>query len=304
MLEVIEGRPPLPRLLPPFQHGLFASAVHLGWSSRESPPTDAARASNPTLVNNVETLANVAPILARGADWYRTMGTADSPGAVIATVVGDVERASMVEVPLGTPLRAVLDRAGPPPSGTAIKAVFSGVANPVLTAADLDLPLTYEAFAAAGTGMGACGFAVYDDTACMVEVTRLFSRFLHVESCNQCPPCKLGSQEITYRLERIEAGVADDRDVAVIGGWLGKVTDSNRCYLPVEEQQVVASVLRAFPEEFAEHLERGECPRPRTLALPKILDLVDGVARYDENAARKRPDWTYADEPELVSDWR
>ena len=137
-----------------------------------------------------------------------------------------------------------------------------------------------------------------------MEVARQYSRFLHVESCGQCPPCKLGSQEITYRLERIEAGIGDDRDVAVIGGWLGKVTDGNRCYLAVEEQQVVASLLRAFPEEFAEHLEQRACPRPRPLTMPKIVDVHDGVATFDERTPLKRPDWTYAATPELVSDWR
>ena len=300
MLEVIEGRPPLPRLLPPFQHGLFASAAHLGWSSRESPTRGEARTSNPTLVNNVETLANVPHILARGAAWHRSMGTPDSPGSIICTVVGDVERATVVQVPMGTPLRGVLDAACPL---APIKAVFSGVANPVIGSAGLALPLTYEAFAAAGTGLGSCGFIAYDDDACMVEVARQFSRFLHVESCGQCSPCKLGSRDITLRLERVEAGVADDSDIEAIGAWLGRVTDGARCYLATEEQQVIASILRAFPEEFAEHLERSSCPRPRPMTFPKIVDIDDGKVTYDARQYLKRPDWTYAETSELTSDW-
>ncbi len=131
-------------------------------------------------------------------------------------------------------------------------------------------------------------------------MARLFSRFLYVESCGQCPACKRGSGEITARLERIEGGVGTDDDVAEIGGWLEKVTDGNRCYLAVEEQKVVASILRAFPEEFAEHLEQRRCPRPRELAFPKIVDISGGAATYDQRVPFKQPDWTYADEPRLT----
>lgn len=298
MLEVIEGNAPLPRLLPPYQHGLFASAPHTGWTSGDAVrgPVDAA-ASNPTLVNNVETLANVPHILTRGADWFRSMGTATSPGTVVCTVVGDVVHPGVAEVELGTPLRDVIDAiGGGVADGRRVKAVLSGVANPVVTTSALGTPLDHEAFAAAGTGLGSCGFVVFDDTACMVETARLFSRFLAVESCGQCPPCKLGSAEITARLERIEAGAGTDADLGELHAWLVKVTDGNRCFLAVEEQQMVSSLLRAFPEEFAEHLERGACPRPRAVELPKLVDLAGGVATYDERQYRKRSDWTYADE--------
>ena len=128
----------------------------------------------------------------------------------------------------------------------------------------------------------------------MVNVARIFSQFLAVESCGQCSPCKLGSAEITDRLERIEAGTGSDGDISAIGSWLGKVTDGARCYLATEERDVVSSILRCFPEEFAEHLESGRCPRPRDLLVPKVVELEDGRAAYDESQARKRPDWTYA----------
>src|SRR4029079_11022526 len=108
LLEVIEGNEPLPRWLPPYIHGLFATAPQLGWSAHE-PETGHTRGheSNPTLVNNVETLANVTHILARSADWFRSMGTQASPGTVVCTVVGDVGRPAVIEVELGTPLRDV-----------------------------------------------------------------------------------------------------------------------------------------------------------------------------------------------------
>ena len=294
MLEVIEGKPPLPRWFPPYEHGLFAASPQAGW---EAGPHGADRRTdepNPTLVNNVETLANVPHILARGVDWFRSMGTEDSPGAIVTTVVGDVVAPDVGEIELGTPLDAVIDAVGSGVGrGRSVKAVFSGVANPVVTASQLGTPVSYEGFAAIGTGLGAAGFIVHDDTACMVETAYRFSRFLSIESCGQCPPCKIGSSEITSRLERIELGGGDDRDVEFIGHWLERVTDGNRCYLAVEEQRVISSILRAFPEEFAEHIEQRACPRPSVRPMPKLLDLADGRAVYDESFWRKRPDWTY-----------
>jgi NADH-quinone oxidoreductase subunit F len=182
------------------------------------------------------------------------------------------------------------------PPDREIKAVFSGVANAVVTAANLDVPVSYEGFEAIGSGMGSAGFIVYDDTTCMVDAAYRLSRFLSVESCGQCAPCKLGSSSITEHLERIELGDGTADDITGIVGWLPRVTDGNRCFLAVEEQQMVASVLAAFEAEFAEHLERGLCPRPRQLPIPKLVDLRDGHATYDERFWHKRPDWSYDDE--------
>ena len=298
MLEVIEGNEPLPRLLPPYEHGLFATAPQTGWQAKDPEPGHHGRhESNPTLVNNAETLSNVPHILVDGADRFRSRGTSESPGTLVATVVGDVLAPGVGEVDLGTPLRDVIDAVcgGVRPDRT-IKAVFSGVANPVVTAEHLDAPFSYEGLAAIGSGLGAGGLIVYDDTACMVEVARMFSRFLYVESCGQCPPCKLGSGEITARLEQLEGGSGSTDDLEEIGAWLAKVTDGSRCYLAVEEQQVVGSILRAFPDEVVEHIERRSCPRPRRLPLPKVVDLADGLVVYDVDHWRKRPDWTYAPE--------
>jgi len=121
------------------------------------------------------------------------------------------------------------------------------------------------------------------------------SRFLYIESCGQCPPCKIGSGEITTMLERIETGAGEDTDIARIGGWLDLVTDANRCYLGTEERIVVSSILRAFTDEFVEHIERHVCPRPERRPIPKLLDLANGVATYDERFWSKQPDWTYVD---------
>jgi len=294
MLEVIEGKPPLPRLFPPHEQGLFAQSPELGWEA--TPVTIGSRRDDPhpTLVNNVETLSNVPHIVARGPEWFRSMGTGESPGTIVCTVIGDVIAPDVGEVELGTPLRDVIAAVGSGLTvGRTIKAVFSGVANAVITDADLDAPVSYEGLAAIGSGMGSAGFIVYDDTACMVDAAYRFSRFLSIESCGQCPPCKLGSAEITQCLQRIETGTGTDNDLEIMGGWLPRVTDASRCYLASEERVVISSILRAFPEEFADHIEQHRCPSSRQDPMPKLVDLRDGHATYDEAFWRKRPDWTY-----------
>jgi NADH-quinone oxidoreductase subunit F len=294
LLEVIEGHDPLPRLLPPFQHGLFATGPQLGWESHPpATPPSAGPEPNPTLVNNLETLSNVPHILARGPEWFRRMGTESSPGTMVCTVVGDVARPGVHEVEMGTPFAELLGLAGGPLPGRSFKAAFSGVGNRVLASDRFDAPLSYEGLAAAGSGLGAGGFAVYDDTACMVDVAAVLSRFLWVESCGQCPPCKRGSGDITEALERLRGADARERDVQVVGARLRTVTDANRCYLGTEEQLLISSVLETFPEDFADHLA-GFCRLPpRQFAVPKIEDITGDTVVYDLRHARKQPDWTY-----------
>ncbi|MGH9245134.1 MAG: NADH-ubiquinone oxidoreductase-F iron-sulfur binding region domain-containing protein [Acidimicrobiales bacterium] len=302
LLQVIEGDAPLPRLVPPYLHGLFATGPEVGWSAGPRvgggggghPPTEFA-SSNPTLVNNVETLATVGHILARGPEWHRSLGTPQSAGLAVCTVVGDVARAGVAEVEMGTPLRVVIDRVGGGVRpGRTIKAVLSGVANPVLTAAELDTPVSYEAMESVGSGLGSCGFIVYDDTTSAVELARVVSRFLYVESCGQCPACKLGTGAITDQVDALLSGGADGDEIDVVAARLRSVTDGNRCYLPVQEQRVVASLLRAFPEEFLA-AQDGRPPSRRGLQIAKLVEVTYGQAIYDELQARKQPDWTYED---------
>jgi NADH-quinone oxidoreductase subunit F len=120
----------------------------------------------------------------------------------------------------------------------------------------------------------------------------MFSRFLYVESCGQCLACKLNSRIITSSLESLEAGNGTVRDVEVIGSRLRKVTDLSRCYLPTEEQVVISSILRTFPEEFVDRLERP-ARSSRSYQVPKIVEIADGRVTYDDRIAAKQPDWTY-----------
>jgi NADH-quinone oxidoreductase subunit F len=124
-------------------------------------------------------------------------------------------------------------------------------------------------------------------------VAAVLSRFLWVESCGQCPPCKRGSGDITEALERLRGADARERDVQVVGARLRTVTDANRCYLGTEEQLLISSVLETFPEDFADHLA-GFCRLPpRQFAVPKIEDITGDTVVYDLRHARKQPDWTY-----------
>lgn len=293
LLEVIEGNEPMPRWLPPYLHGLFATTPQEGWSAGVEPAADPARTgSNPTLVNNVESLANVPLILGRGADWYRTIGTRETPGPLICTVVGDVAYAGFGEVEPGTSLRDVIDvLGGGVAQGRTIKAVLSGVSNAVLAGEDLDAPVSYEGLAAAGGGLGSAGFIVFDDTRSMLSVARMVSRFLYVESCGQCRACKFGTGEITRHLDSLAATGDDSRDIEVIGQRLRDVTDQNRCFLGAEEQRVISSLLRKFPEDFSPEFQAASLV---TLPVPKILDVRDGIAVYDAAQEHKQPDWTYA----------
>jgi NADH:ubiquinone oxidoreductase subunit F (NADH-binding) len=279
LLEVIEGNDPLPRVIPPWMEGLFRE--------QDSP--------NPTVVNNVETLANVPHILREGAEWFRSFGTEESPGTMVFTLCGDVRSPGVYELPMGLSLRdLVYGVGGGPPDGRELKAVFPGASSTVISAEQLDTPLGFETMKAVGTGLGAGGFVVYDDSACIVRATLGFSRFLYVESCAQCPACKHGTGAITELLQRIERGEGSEADVETILARAMTVTDAQRCALPTGETLLVQSVIQMFAPEVAEHFGRP-CPRPRELPLPKMVDFDEraGDFIYDERYRYKRPDWTY-----------
>ncbi len=277
LLEVIEGKLPLPRILPPYQSGLFARTA----------------GEHPTVVNNVETLSHVTRILADGPDAFRSVGTQETPGTMVFTVVGDVERPGVHELPMGTPLRTLVCELG---GAEDVKAVISGVSNTVLAGGLLDLPLDFDSFAEAGSGLGSGGFMVYGPTRDMVQVTATLARFLAVESCGQCPPCKLGTGAISERLDALVAGRGTEQDIAAIRRGTETVTDSNRCYLPVGAALLVRSALEEFGEDFAARVG-SPSPPAAAVEIPKILQLdgATGDVVFDREYSRKRSDWSYAD---------
>jgi NADH:ubiquinone oxidoreductase subunit F (NADH-binding) len=283
MLEVIEGKLPMPRIVQPYEVGLFASTTQ----------------PHPTVVNNVETFSHVPRILANGADWFRQTGTDRAPGSMVFTVVGDVANPGVYELPLGTPLRTLLvDIAG----AEDIKAVYSGVSNAVITPTMLDTPLDFDAMQEAGAGMGSGGFMVYDSSRSIVDVAATLLHFLAIESCGQCNACKLGNGEIAALLAKVQRGEASQTDLESILKRAQTVTDQNRCYLPVGSQALIGSTVQAFVDEFVATVESGQ-PTAQDVPVPLIehIDEDTGEVTYHQRYHLKQADWSYADEDPTAS---
>lgn len=277
MLEVIEGKLPMPRIVKPFEAGLGATTT--------SP--------NPTIVNNVESLSHAAWILAHGADWFRGAGTEGSPGTMLFTVVGDVADPGTYELPLGTTLRTLLlDIAG----AQDLKAAYSGVSAAVITPDHLDTPMGFDEMQEAGLGLGSGGFIVYDTSRSIIDVLSVLVNFLAVESCGQCNACKLGTMEMTDVLRSAQRAEATQTDLERMLKRNQTVTDLNRCFLPVGAQLLVGSTVQAFADEIAGTVERGETT-PADLPTPLIEDIDEdtGEVTYHPRYHLKQADWSYAD---------
>ena len=239
LLEALDGRPPFPRVAPPWRRGIVEVAIDdtaeptaetagltLGAEGRTSPVP-------PALVNNVETLCHVAAILAHGPEWFREVGTEDSPGTVVCTITGSTRNHGVGEFAMGTPLSSVIDElGGGPRSGRSVRAALSGVANPLLIDDDLDTPLTYEDMRALGNGLGAAGFIVFDDGDDLVEVISGAVHFLAIESCGQCQPCKSDGLALDHLVADVAGGVPlDDHTRQRLERLRSTVTDGARCNL-------------------------------------------------------------------------
>src|SRR5205085_6690084 len=252
LLEVVDGREPFPRIAPPYRHGVDdvgRDPVSAAGSVMATPGGRTPAA--PTLVNNAETIANVPGILAEGATWFRQVGTSDSAGTVLCTGSGGGRRAGVAEFEMGTPLREVIETIGGP--GRPVRAVLSGVANPFLPAALIDTPVSYEAMAAAGTGLGAAGFLVFSDADDLAAVAAGVARFLAVESCGQCTPCKQDGLAIADILTRIVCGEANPGDADELPSRVTTVGDEARCALAGQQQRVIGSLLSLFPDAVRDH---------------------------------------------------
>ncbi|MDP9070892.1 MAG: hypothetical protein M3N68_06335 [Actinomycetota bacterium] len=296
LLEVLAGRNPFPRVSPPFRRGvddLDPDSRSVAQEPLAGP--DQATVGAPTLVNNVETLSNVPLILVNGPDWFRAVGTDQSPGTVVCTVSGHTRRHGVAEFAMGTPLREVLDSIGGGPSpGERVTAVMSGVANPLVPESLLDTAVSYEGMEAIETGLGAAGFIVFDDTSDPAAVARGVSRFLAVESCGQCTPCKQDGLALADLLERLRRSDADENTLAAVEDRVATVADNARCFLAAQHQRVVGSILRLFPDEVRAHAT-GAAQAAKDELIAPILDLDGDLAVLDERQAVKQPDWTFDD---------
>lgn len=291
LLEAIAGRPPFPRVAPPYRHG----AEEVGDDTTSPASTDLADVDGTTgapatLVNNVETLANIPSIVLDGPAVFRSLGTQESPGTIICTVSGRTERAGVGEFELGTPLRDVIATLGGPPLGTEIVAVLAGTANRLLPGSALDAPLTWEGLTAAGGGLGSAGFIVIDDEVDIVSVAQGVSRFLSVESCGQCTPCKQDGLAITELLERIRSSSTADDDIDRLPELTSRVTDGARCFLAQQHQLVVESLLALFPDALAVHGD-GRAEAAELFPIVPLLDIVDDQAVLALDELQVTPDW-------------
>jgi NADH:ubiquinone oxidoreductase subunit F (NADH-binding) len=238
-------------------------------------------------------MANVPGIVLEGADWFRGIGTDESPGTIVCTVTGAVDHAGVGEVALGTPLREAIEViAGGARPGHTITAVLSGVSNALVPAADLETPLTYEAMAAVGSGLGCGAFIVFDDETDFTALAAGVSRFLAVESCGQCTPCKQDGLALAELFEAICHSDADDAALGAIDDRLTTVADSARCNLASQYQAVLRSILADHGDQVSAHARGAVEPADVTLVAP-IVDLADGVATLEESHLAKQPDWSY-----------
>ncbi len=247
----------------------------------------------PTLVDNVETLANVTWILAKGAGWFRGAGTPESAGTIVCTVTGSTRRHGVAEVPFGTPLREVIEQiGGGARTGRRLTAVLPGVSNAFVPARLFDTPVTYEAFKAIGSGLGSAGFIVFDDRDDLVAAAAGASRFLAVESCGQCVPCKLDGLRIADLLGKLCRNELSVHEFGVLRRKVTTVADSARCALATQQQTLISSMLALYAGETEAHIKKEARPVEPAL-VAELIDIRRGAAVVDEHHAAKQPDWSF-----------
>ncbi len=216
----------------------------------------------PSNLNNVETLANVPPVISRGADWYRSLGTENSKGTKIFSLVGNVYNTGLVEVPMGTTIREIVyDIGGGIPDGRQFKAVqIGGPSGGCIPEQFLDMPIDYDEFVKVGAMMGSGGMIVMNEDTCMVDVARYFLEFLSDESCGKCVPCREGIKQLHGILERITNGEGMNEDIPIMEELAEVITDSALCALGQTAANPILTAMRFFKEEYQAHIEAKCCP--------------------------------------------
>jgi NADH-quinone oxidoreductase subunit F len=224
--------------------------------------TEAGLWGKPTVLNNVETWANVPQIIANGGEWYGSLGTETSKGTKVFALTGKVERPGLVEVPMGLTLRElVFEVGGGPPNGKRFKAVqIGGPSGGCIPAELLDLPVDYESLTEAGAMMGSGGLVVMDETSCMVDVARYFLDFTQKESCGQCVPCRVGTKRMLEILTRITEGEGTHADLELLEELAHTVAATSLCGLGTSAPNPVLTTLRYFRDEYEEHIKYKRCP--------------------------------------------
>ena len=253
LLESIEGRRGQPRVKPPYpaQSGLWGK---------------------PTLINNVETYANIAQIILKGADWYSSIGTENSKGTKVFALGGNVNNIGLVEVPMGTTLREIVyDIGGGIPNGREFKAAQTGgPSGGCIPKEHLDTPIDYESLKQIGSMMGSGGLIVMDDTKCMVCLAKFYLEFTVSESCGKCTPCRIGTKRMLEILEKLCAGEGSELDIYKLEKLAVNIQKASICGLGQSAPNPVISTLKYFREEFRQHAIEKECKALECKAMSKI----------------------------------
>jgi len=243
---------------------LMASIEDRVGEPRPRPPYPAVSGlwGKPTNINNVETWANVPIIIERGGDWYSQIGTADSKGTKIFSVVGNINNTGLVEVPMGATLSEIVyDIGGGIPGGKACKAVqLGGPSGGCVPVEHFDVPIDYESLQELGSIMGSGGMVVCDEDTCMVELARFFMSFVQEESCGKCVPCRLGTKAMLDVLTRITEGNGQDGDIEYLLELGEQIKESSLCGLGQTAPNPVLSTIRYFRDEYEAHIQDTCCP--------------------------------------------
>ena len=243
LIASIEGERGMPRPKPPF-------------------PANRGLWGKPTIINNVETLANVPLIISQGPEEFKKLGTEKSPGTKTFALTGQVANTGLIEVPMGTTLREVVfEIGGGLRDGKEFKAVqIGGPSGGCLTPEHLDLPLDFDSLAKAGAMIGSGGMVVMDKKTCIVEVARFFMNFTQNESCGKCVPCREGTKQMLAILERIVAGEGEEEDLDLLEELATVIQESSLCGLGKTAPNPVLTTLRYFRDEYLAHVRDKKCP--------------------------------------------
>ncbi|MFO7765121.1 MAG: NuoF family protein [Pelovirga sp.] len=254
------------------------------------PPYPAQRGlwGFPTLINNVETFANIAPIMRQGAAWFAGFGTEKSKGTKVFALCGEVVNSGLIEVQMGTSLRDIVFEIGGgiPAGGTFKAAQTGGPSGGCIPARHLDTPVDYESLQALGSIMGSGGLIVMNETSCMPDVAKFFMEFCMDESCGKCVPCRVGTVEMFELLQRITNGSAMDEDLQTLEDLCHLVQETSLCGLGMTAPNPVLNTLHYFREEYLAHIRTNQCPagvcRLDQIPLLKLPEHAEQLAVFKE----------------------
>lgn len=236
-------------------------------------PSERGYKDMPTNVNNVETYANIPPIILKGAEWFSTIGTEKSKGTKVFALAGKVNNVGLVEVPMGTTLREVIfDIGGGIKDGKKFKAVQTGgPSGGCLTEKHLDIPIDYDNLIAAGSMMGSGGMIVMDEDDCMVSVAKFYLDFTVEESCGKCAPCRIGNKRLYEILDKITEGKGTEEDLFKLRNLANVIKDTSLCGLGQTSPNPVLSTMTNFPEEYEAHVKESKCHAGQCKALMQYI---------------------------------